>query len=120
MLQRSGRHPSRRGENAAPQDEVLPRQREGRVDLVVRSAATPRISNHEAHWRARFAEAPPPYPPPQAREREFTAVAGTSIPSIGMRPIQPNTSTPHLDSPRQCDSLLSNRLTKIGRSGRVT
>jgi hypothetical protein len=36
-----GLHPSRRGENAAPQDEV-------RQFLMVRSAATPRVSNHEA------------------------------------------------------------------------
>jgi hypothetical protein len=36
-----GLHPSRRGENAAPQDEVC-------QFLMVRSAATPRVSNHEA------------------------------------------------------------------------
>jgi hypothetical protein len=49
-----GPHPSRRGENAAPQDEGLPPLSRFSVrgpgpTLMVRSAATPRVSNHESH-----------------------------------------------------------------------
>jgi hypothetical protein len=53
-IQRTRGHPSRRAQGRAPQDEVgdifTTSQDEVLQTLVVRSAATPRVSNHEARW----------------------------------------------------------------------